>query len=228
MQSRWNITASVFSIVVFLFLSGQLLPVLALEEDPSIFVIGQGSTPMGGTGWFAGFAIYGSSGTYTLNISATGGETHYPITDVHLIALASDEAASGGLQALSIEGIPIIGFQPGKPAYYQKSGGPFQETDYYGYNDTYTIPQLTFEEANHPDHWKLVTVTIQFSSSATVDSRIAFVCHGTDNNGLAAETPFTEQTLFVIPEFSSIILGLTAMVSAYGIYYMRKRGKPKT
>lgn len=50
----------------------------------------------------------------------------------------------------------------------------------------------------------------------------------TNNNGKVAEPPFSEQTLFVIPEFANIILGLTAIVSIYGIYYMRKRERPKT
>jgi hypothetical protein len=49
----------------------------------------------------------------------------YPITNVKLIALASDEAAGGGLKKLVIEGLSITGFEQGKPAYYTKNGGPF-------------------------------------------------------------------------------------------------------
>ena len=141
-------------LTTFLILSIMIFPVLAQEDDPVIFIISPTSTYVGGSGWYAGYVIVGKSGTYKLNISATGSQSQYPITNVKVIVLASNEAAAGGLKSLSIEGTPITGFTAGKPPYYVANGGPFQEPDYYGYNDAYLISQLTYNEAHHPDHWK--------------------------------------------------------------------------
>jgi hypothetical protein len=199
--------------------------VSAQEDDPVIFIIGEGSTYVHGSGWYAGYVIYRRSGTYTLNISATGSESHFPITNVKVIVLASDEAAEGGLKSLSIEGVPIKGFQTGKPPYYIADGGPFKEPDYYGYNDTYVISELTFDEVHHPDHWVQITVTVEFQSTATTNSKIMFLCYGIDAKGKPAETPFSGGTMFVIPDLASTLVGLTAFGGAYGLYYLRKRKK---
>lgn len=201
-----------------------VFPTFAQEEDPVIFVVGEGSTSPHGSGWYAGYVIVGRSGTYILNISATGSPSQYPITDVKLIVLASDEAAGGGLKSISVEGVSIVGFQPGKPPYYTANGGPFQEPDYYGYNDTYVIPGgLTYDEAHHPDHARQITVTVEFQSTATKDSKIAFLCHGIEAKDMPAETPFSGQTMFTISELAGTILGLAAMGGAYGVYKVRKR-----
>jgi len=205
-----------------------IAPVLAQEEDdPVIFIVGEGSMYMHGSGWYAGYAIYGCSGTYILNISATGSPGHYPIINVKVIALASDEAAGGELKSLTIEGMPIFGFQTGKPPYYTANGGPFQEPDYYGYNDTYVIPQLTYDEAHHPEHWKQITITVEFQPTATTNSKIMFLCYGTDNKGQPAETPFSGGTMFTIPELASTIIGFTTMIGATGVYRLRRYRKTK-
>jgi hypothetical protein len=211
------------SIITILLMSIVISSALAQEDDPVIFIVGEGSTYVGGSGWYAGYVICGRSGTYKLNISATGSEGHFPIPKVKVIALASYEAATSGLKSLSIEGMSIIGFQTGKPPYYVANGGPFQEPDYYGYNDAYVIPQLTYEEAHHPDHWVQITVTVEFMPTATTNSKIMFLCYGTDAKGRPAKTPFSGGTMFAIPDLASTLIGLTAFGGAYGLYYLRKR-----
>jgi len=215
------------AITMLLLTSMTIFPTLAQEDDPVIFIISPTATYMGGSGWYAGYVIVGRSGTYTLDISATGSQMQYPITNVRVIALASDEAVVGGLKSLYIEGMQIIGFQTGKPPYYVANGGPFQEPDYYGYNDTYVIPQLTYDEAHHPDHWEQITVKVEFQSTATINSKIMFLCYGTDAQGKPAESPFSGGTMFVIPDLAGTLVGLTAFGSAFGIYSLRKRRKPK-
>ena len=216
------------SIITILLVSMVISSALAQEDDPVIFIIGEGSTYVGGNGWYAGYVIYGRSGTYTLNISATGSEKHFPITNVKVIVLASKEAATGGLEFIIIEGTSIIGFQTGKPPYYVANGGPFKEPDYYGYNDTYVIPQLTYDDGHHPDHWVQITVTVEFKPTATTNSKIMFICYGTDAKGKPAETPFSGGTMFAIPDLASTLMGLTAFGGAYGLYYLRKRKIMKT
>lgn len=216
------------SVTAIWFMSIIVSPAFGQEDDPAIFIIGEGSTYIGGSGWYAGYVIYGQSGTYKLNISATGSEYHFPITNVKVIVLASNETAAGGLQTLTIDGMSIIGFQTGKPPYYQANGGPFKEPDYYGYNDSYVIPQLTYDEAHHPKHWVQITVTVEFAPKATTNSKIMFLCYGTDAKGNPAETPFSGGTMFAIPDLASTLMGLTAFGGAYGLYYQRKRKKIKT
>jgi len=201
--------------------------VAAQEEDPEIFIIGEGSTYIKGSGWYAGYVICGRSGTYKLNISATGSDKQFPIKNVKVIVLASNEAALGGLKSLYIEGKPIIGFQKGEPQYYTANGGPFKEHDYYGYNDTYVIPQLTYDEAHHPEHWKQITVTVEFQPTATTNSKIMFLCYGTDAQGNSVETPFSGGTMFVISDLASTLIGLTAFSGAYITYTLRKHRKPE-
>jgi hypothetical protein len=210
-------------ITTILLMSIVISSAFAQEDDPAIFIIGEGSTYIGGSGWYAGYVIYGQSGTYKLNISATGSQRQFPIKNVKVIVLASNETANGGLKSLSINGTSIIGFKRGKPQYYVANGGPFQEPDYYGYNDTYVIPQLTFNEAHHPEHWIQLTVTVEFEPTATTKSKIMFLCYGTDAQGKSVETPFSGGTMFVIPDLASTLMGLTAFGGAYGLYYLRKR-----
>ena len=216
------------SIITILLVSMVISSALAQEDDPVIFIIGEGSTYVGGSGWYAGYVICGRSGTYTLNISATGSKEHFPITNVKVIVLASDEAATEGLEFLTIEGTSIIGFQTGKPPYYVANGGPFKEPDYYGYNDTYVIPQLTYNDAHYPDHWVQITVTVEFKPTATTNSKIMFLCYGIDAKGKPAETPFSGGTMFAIPDLASTLMGLTAFGGAYGLYHLRKRKIMKT
>ena len=112
----------------------------------SLFTIVLGSQQVDGSGWLAGYVVYGQSGTYTLQIAANGAQDSFPISNVKIIVLVSEDAAAGGLQALSIEGTPISTFTMGQPSYYGANGGPFAEPDYYGYNDQYVIPSLTYSE----------------------------------------------------------------------------------
>jgi hypothetical protein len=85
------------------------------------------------------------------------------------------------------------------------------------------IPQLTYDEAHHPDHAKQITVIVEFQPSATTASKIAFLCHGIDANDMPAETPFSGGTMFTIPEVAGVIVGLGAMASAFGVYRLKKR-----
>jgi len=228
MTTKNILRQTALSIITILLMSMVISSAFAQEDDPVIFIIGEGSTYVGGSGWYAGYVIYGRSGTYTLNISATGSEKQFPITSVKVIALASDEATAGGLKSLTIEGMSIIGFQTGKPSYYVANGGPFKEPDYYGYNDTYVITQLTYAEAHHPDHWVQITVTVEFKPTATTNSKIMFLCYGTDADRNPAETPFSGGTMFAVPDLASTLMGLTAFGGAYGLYYLRKRKIMKT
>jgi len=220
------LTRTASLIITILLMSMVISSAFAQENDPAIFIIGEESTYIGGSGWYAGYVIYGQSGTYKLNISATG--CQFPIENVTVIVLASNETANGGLKSLSINGTSIIGFQTGKPQYYVANGGPFQEPDYYGYNDTYVIPQLTYNDAHHPDHWVQITVTVEFKPTATTNSKIMVLCYGTDAEGKPAETPFSGGTMFAIPDLASTLMGLTAFGGAYGLYYLRKRKIMKT
>jgi hypothetical protein len=191
--------------------------VKAQADDPAAFVVASGSTHSGGSGWCAGYVVNGQSGTFTLNIAVTGSQKQFPITGVKVIVAISDAAEAGGLASLSIDGTPITTWTPGAPPYYPP-GGPFQESDYYGYNDEYIIPQLTFSEAHYPDNWYQLTVTINFAPTATQSSKVMFLCYGTDNDGNPVKTPFSEGTMFVIPEYIGPIIALCSCFAAYGAY----------
>jgi len=80
-----------------------------------------------------------ASSSFSLNISVTGSQGDFPISNVKIIVTVNDAAQAGGLSSLSINGDPITTFTPGAPSYYGASGGPFSEPDFYGYNDQYTI-----------------------------------------------------------------------------------------
>lgn len=193
----------------------------------SVFVLVLDAEECGGSGWCAGSAVYGQSGTYTLKIAANGAQNAFPISNVKIIVLVSNEAAAGGLATLQIEGTTISTFTTGYPTYYGTSGGPFTEPDYYGYNDQYTIPTLTYSEGHWPDNFKDVTVTITFSSSATANSKVMFLCYGTDANGKGLKTPFSGGTLFVVPEFPVPLVAVGASFAALAVYKKLKRQVPK-
>lgn len=198
-------------------------PILA-QEDPAFFVIG-GTNYVGGSGWYAGYVITGS-GTYELRIWATGSESQYPITDVKLIILISDEAQGGGLSFLAVNGIPISGWTPKKPDYYVPSGGPFSEPDYYGYHE-FTLTDMTFNEVHWPDKpGRAVTVNIQFAPGATEASKVAFLCYGIDAKGQTAYTAFSKQTVFTVPELATIA-GIVSMFGAFGLYSILKQKRTK-
>jgi hypothetical protein len=197
------------------------------DDDPAAFVIAQNGVYVGASGWYAGYVVAGQSGTYILNISATGSPSQYPITDIKIIALISDAAHDGQLTALSINGMPLTAFTEGDPAYYGANGGPFSEPDYYGYNDQYTITQLTYQQVHHPTNWYQLPVTVTFAENATMDAKVMFLLYGTDAKGLPVKTPFSEATLFVLPEYVNPILALAAFAAAYLVYRKKSTLKQK-
>jgi len=206
---------------------GVARPVLA-EEDPAFFVIG-GTNHVGGSGWYAGYVITGS-GSYELRIWATGSESQYPITQVKLVILISDEAQAGGLDSLTVNdgarARAISSWTEGEPDYYNAAGGPFSEADYYGYHEL-PLAEMGYDEV----HWndkpgRAVTVNIQFSSGATEASKVAFLCYGIDAKGQPVKTAFSMQTVFVVPELATIA-GLVSMFSAFGVYSIVKQKKTK-
>ena len=168
----------------------------------TMFAIVLGSQEVGGSGWLAGYSVNGQSGTYTLRVSASGSENSFPITNVKVIVLVSGEAATGGIQSLSINGVPVSGYTKGTPSYYGANGGPFSEPDYYGYNDRYVIPHLSYNQGHYPDNAQNITINLQFSSSATVNSKVMFLCYGTDAKGHALKTAFSNGTLMAVPEYA--------------------------
>ena len=192
------------------------------EEDPAVFIIAKDAPYIGASGWYAGYLVVGQSGTYTLNISANGPERLFPISNVKIIAAISTEAKAGGLSALSIEGVQIATFTQGVTSYYGAQGGPFSEPDYYGYNDQYVIPQLTYQQIHFPNTWYQITVTVNFASSATENSKVMFLCYGTDSAGKSAKTPFSQGTLFVVPEYITPIMGISSCFAAYAVFRKRK------
>jgi hypothetical protein len=197
------------------------------DEDPVFFVISPQSTYYGGSGWYAGYVVIGQSGTYTLNISANGPKAAFPITNIKVIALISNESQAGGLKSLSINNVPITTFNQGRPAYYTANGGPFQEPDYYGYSDQYVIPQLTYEQISYPKQWYQINATIEFASNATTQSKVMFLIYGTDAKGKPAETPFSGGTMFVVPEYTLPLLNISACLIAYATYKKINKTKPK-
>jgi hypothetical protein len=126
------------------------------DDDPVLFVIGEGSTYVGGTGWTAGYVITGS-GTYTLEISATGGESRFPVSDVKVVVCVTEEAPhSAAVTVASDTANPLTITEynhtdPASAPSYYPPGGVFSEIDYYGYNDTYIIPELTYSQTHYPD-----------------------------------------------------------------------------
>ncbi len=217
-----------FTFCILILLASNLLAVGAVQaqtsddEDPAMFIIAKEALYSGSSGWYAGYVVAGQSGTYTLNISATGSQRLFPVSNVKIIAVISDQAQAGGLSSLAINGVPITTFTAGIPAYYGANGGPFSEPDYYGYNDQYVIPQLTYQQTHFPDQWYQITVTVDFASTATEKAKVMFLCYGIDSHGNPAKAPFSQVTLFVLPEYVTPILGVAA---CFGAYIVFQKGK---
>jgi hypothetical protein len=189
----------------------------------SLFTLVLDAEECHGTGWCAGYVVYGQSGTYTLQIAANGNEDSFPISNVKIIVLVSDEAAAGGLESLWIETTQISSFNIGTPSYYGASGGPFSEPDYYGYNDQYVVPTLSYSEAHWPQNAKEFTVTVNFSPAATLNSKVMFICYGINADGKALKTAFSNSTLFVVPEYPVPIIAIGASLAALAIFKITKR-----
>ena len=187
----------------------------------TLFAIVLGSEEIKGDGWFAGYVVNGQSDTYTLRISASGSQSSFPITNIKVIVLVSDEAAAGGIQSLTIDGVTISGYTEGTPSYYGANGGPFKELDYYGYNDQYVISALTYEQGHYPSSAKEVTVHLQFSSSASGNSKVMFLCYGTDANGNSLKTAFSNGTLIALPEYA--LGGLVAFGACFVAFFAFKK-----
>ena len=183
----------------------------------TLFAMVLSAEDVGGSGWLAGYVVYDESGAYTLSISASGNQNSFPITNIKVIVAVSDEAAAGGVQSITIEGTPITGYTHGTPAYYGASGGPFSEPDYYGYNDDYVIPQLTYSEGHHPENAKDIAITVQFSDSATPNSKVMFLCYGINAQGQGLKTAFSNATLIMpTPEYGlGSLMAFAVCISAF-------------
>lgn len=200
-------------------------PSPSADEDPVFFVIGDGSTYSGGTGWYAGYVISGQSGqshTYTLQISATGPQNRFPVTNTKMIVCISDEALKTATVTIGVNTaspLTLTSYKTGQPSYYGANGGVFAESDYYGYNDAYTIASLSYSQIHHPEYYYTLQVTVTFSSEATVNSKVMFLCFGTDAKGEDAKTPFSGGTLVVaMPEYAVAPVAVLACFGAYAIY----------
>jgi hypothetical protein len=195
-------------------------------EDPVFFVIGDGATYSGGTGWYAGYVICDQSGTYTLRISANGPQSRFPVVNTKVIVCISDEALSTATVTIgSNTATPytVTSYNAGQPSYYGASGGVFAEPDYYGYNDQYFIPSLTYTQIHHPGYYYPLQVTVTFSSSATQNSKVMFLCYGLDSKGDPAKTPFSEGTMIMpTPEFVYAPIPIIVCLAAYGVYIKKK------
>ena len=198
----------------------------SIDEDPVLFIIGEGSTYMGAAGWTAGYVISGQSGTFTLQISATGPEKRFPVSDVKVVVCVSEEAAQKATVTIApntINELTITTYthtNPASPPSYYPPGGVFSEPDYYGYNDDYIIPQLTYAETHHPTNYYSLQVTVTFAPDATQESKVLFLCYGIDSKGDPAKTPFSGGTLFVLPEYWAplAICGFLSAFLAFGAY----------
>jgi hypothetical protein len=192
------------------------------DDDPVIFVIGDGSTYSGGTGWYAGYVICDQSGTYTLQISANGPQNRYPIVNTKVIVCISNEALSTATVTVGTNTatpLRLTSYTTGKPSYYGANGGVFKESDYYGYSDAYSIASLTYDQVHQSKSSYPLQVTVTFSAGATQNSKVMFLCYGTDAKGDSAETPFSGGTLIVAaPEFSVAPVALLACFGAYAVY----------
>lgn len=219
---------SVFMILLICLLGSTILnPVTAQTSDPSagedpvFFVIGDGSTYSGGTGWYAGYVIEGQSGTYTLQISANGPEKRFPVINTKVLVCISDEATKTATVTIApntAQPLTIKNYTASQPAYFPP-GGVFTEADYYGYNDTYVISELSYDQTHHPTNSYPLRVTVSFSANATQNSKVMFLCYGIDSAGDPAKTPFSGGTLIVAaPEFMYAPVALLVCFAAYGIY----------
>jgi hypothetical protein len=204
-----------------------LIQVAAAQEtednDPVLFVIGEGSTYLGGTGWTAGYVISGS-GTYTLEISATGPENRFPVSNVKVVVCVTEEATHNATVTIAPNtpsALTITEYthtDPASPPIYYPPGGVFAEPDYYGYNDTYVIPELTYSETHHSASHYDLQVTVTFGPGTTENSKVLFLCYGTDSKGDPAKTPFSGGTLVVLPEYVAPVAVGALCFAAFGIY----------
>lgn len=192
------------------------------DGDPVFFVVGDGAIYSGGIGWYAGYVISGTNGTYTLQISANGPSNRFPITNTKVLVCISDEAKQTATVTIGTNATPsmiIKGYNASQPSYYGASGGVFAESDYYGYNDTYTIASLTYSQCHWPTNYYALQVKVAFNSNATSDSKVMFLCYGVDSKGDAAKTPFSGGTLIVsLPEYAYASVAVLACLAAYGVY----------
>jgi hypothetical protein len=152
------------------------------EEDPVLFVINDGASESGGSGWYAGYVVIANPGTHTypLEIYAVGPDNNvlFPVHNIVLIAAVSTAAQAGGITSIIVNTpspTTITSYTPGTPNYYVGQGGVFAEEDYYGYNDQAQLPNI-----DHPRTPLEITVTITFASDATSDSKVMFLAYGTD------------------------------------------------
>lgn len=181
--------------------------------------VSSSGTYVGAEGWYDGYVVYATPGTHTyeLILSATPGMA-FPLKDVHLVMLISDAAHDGGLTQIELECSKAgpktyypSDFTSGFLTTYGANGGAFQEPDYYGYNDAFTITPLSKTEVSKSHSGYPITVTITFDSEADENTKIYFLAYGYTNNGKYVKAPFSEGTLFVVPEYP---LGALAAVAA--------------
>lgn len=195
-------------------------------EDPVFFVIGDGATYSGGSGWYAGYVINGS-GTYTLMISANGPSSRFPVVNTKVIVCISDEALNTATVVVgsnTTSPLTVTKYTAGPVTYYGASGGVFAETDYHGYNDTYTIDSLTYTQTHWPAEHYPLQVKVTFNSEATAASKVMFLCYGVDSKGDPAKTPFSGGTLIVAtPEYTFAPIAIVTCLAAFGVY--RKKNK---
>ena len=201
-------------------------PIPTAYEDPVMFLVGDGATYSGGTGWYAGYVICGESGTYTIQISADGPAKAFPVENIKIIVCVSNEALSTATVTVGSDTstpLTLTSYTKGKPGYYGANGGAFQEPDFYGYNDQYIISSLTYNQIHHPEYYYPLKVTVTFASSATQNSKVMFLCYGTDSAGQPARTPFSKGTLIVpTPEFAYAVIPIITCFAAYGVYIKKK------
>lgn len=201
-------------------------PTPTVYEDPVMFLVGDGATSSGGTGWYAGYVICGQSGTYTLQISANGPATAFPVKNIKIIVCVSNEALSTATVTIGSDTaspLKLTSYTKGHPSYYIAQGGPFQEPDFYGYNDKYVINSLRYDQIHYPKYSYPLQVTVTFAPGATQNSKVMFLCYGTDANGQPAETSFSNGTLIVpTPEFAYALIPVIACFAGYGVYIKKK------
>lgn len=195
------------------------------DEDPVFFVIGDGAVYSGGSGWYAGYVISGEpgeTGTYTLQISANGPSSRFPVVNTKVIVCISDEALNTATVIVGSDTsspLTVTKYTAGPVTYYGASGGVFAESDYYGYNDAYTIPSLTYAQTHWPTNEYPLQVKVTFSPEATSASKVMFLCYGVDSKGDPAKTPFSGGTLIVAaPEYTFAPIAIIACLAAYGFY----------
>jgi hypothetical protein len=212
-----------------MFLVGSVFAGLATAEDdtdPVLFIIGDGATYSGGTGWYAGYVIVDDSGTYTLQISATGPQSRFPVSNTKIVVCISDEAVSTATVVIgsnTASPYTVTGYTNTNPSYYPP-GGVFSEPDYYGYNDAYTISTLTYAQSHHPESYYPLQVTVTFSPSATQASKVMFLCYGIDSKGDDAKTPFSGGTLFTpLPEYDWALAAFAVSFAALGVYKLKNK-----